>query len=169
MKLETSESPAYHIDNISAFVGKELGLSDWLTIDQQRIDAFADVTIDHNPLHIDPELAARSPFGKPIAHGFLTLSLLSHFAEQSGLVPSGIQYAINYGFERIRFMAPVTVDSRVRLRQTLLGAADKGQGRYIFRSRNAIEIDGERTPALLADWLCMLVRENADGPAAAAE
>ena len=164
-----SDMPEYHIDNIKHFIGKELGFSDWLTIDQDRIDAFADVTIDHNPLHVSPELAADGPFGKTIAHGFLTLSLLSHFASQSGLVPKGIHYAINYGFERIRFMAPVRVGSRVRLRQTLLGASHKGDGRYVFRSRNAIEIEDERTPALLADWLCMLVREEADGSVAAAE
>jgi len=165
-----SDAVEYHIDNIQAFVGKEIGVTEWMTIDQDRIDRFAEVTEDHNPLHVDPALAANGPFGKPIAHGFLTLSLLSHFAYQNELLPAGIAYGINYGFERVRFMSPVPVGSRIRNRQTLLGAADKGEGRYVIRTRNAIEIEGVSTPALLADWLCVFMREGAkDASAAAAE
>lgn len=152
----------YHIDNIQHFVGKEIGVTEWKTIDQQRVDRFAEVTEDHNPLHIDPEQAAEGPFGEPIAHGFLTLSLLSRFAYENDFLPAGVKYGINYGFERVRFMTPVRVGARIRARQTLLGAADKGNGRYVVRSRNAIEVEGSSSPALLADWLCIFVRDDED-------
>ena len=151
----------YHIDNIQAFVGKEVGVTEWMTIDQDRVDRFAEVTEDRNPLHIDPAFSAEGPFGGTIAHGFLTLSLLSHFAYLNELLPEGVKYGINYGFERVRFMSPVPVGGRIRNRQTLLGAADKGKGRHIIRTRNAIEIEGVSTPALLADWLCIF--QSAEG------
>ena len=114
----------------------------------------------------DDDFAAQGPFGKTIAHGFLTLSLLTRFAELNDFMPSGVKYGVNYGFERIRFMAPVPVGCRLRNRQTLLGAADKGKGRTIIRTRNAIEIENAPTPALLADWLVMAIREEAGAEAA---
>jgi len=157
-----SEAVPYHIDNIQYFVGKELGVTEWMTIDQDRVNRFAAVTEDPNPLHVDPEAAAAGPFGATVAHGFLTLSLLSHFAYQNGLLPDGIEHGINYGFERIRFMTPVPVGGRIRNRQTLLGAADKGSGRYVIRTRNKIEIEDAPMPALLADWLCMCQRAEDD-------
>ena len=152
---------SYTIDNIKNFVGEEIGVTEWLTIDQGRVDRFADVTEDHNPLHVDETFASEGPFGKTIAHGFLTLSLLTRFAELNKFMPIGVKYGINYGFERIRFMAPVPVGCRIRNRQTLLGAADKGKGRIVLRTRNAIEIENAPTPALLADWLVMAIREDA--------
>ena len=152
---------SYTIDNIKNFVGEEIGVTEWLTIDQGRVDRFADVTEDHNPLHVDETFASEGPFGKTIAHGFLTLSLLTRFAELNNFMPIGVKYGINYGFERIRFMAPVPVGCRIRNRQTLLGAADKGKGRIVLRTRNAIEIENAPTPALLADWLVMAIREDA--------
>lgn len=163
-----SDPADYHIDNIQAFVGKEIGVTEWMTIDQDRIDRFAEITEDRNPLHVDPAFAAEGPFGATIAHGFLTLSLLSHFAYQNKLLPAGIAHGINYGFERVRFMSPVPVGSRIRNRQSLLGAADKGEGRYVIRTRNAIEIEGVPTPALLADWLCVFMRDGDKNSAAAA-
>jgi len=155
-----SEAVEYHIDNIQAFVGKEIGVTEWMVIDQDRIDRFAEVTEDRNPLHVDPEAAADGPFGKPIAHGFLTLSLLSQFAYQTKLMPAGIAHGINLGFERVRFMAPVPVGSRIRNRQTMLSADDKGDGRYVIRTRNTIEIAGAPMPALRADWLCVFMRDK---------
>jgi acyl dehydratase len=163
-----SDAADYHIDNIEAFIGKEIGVTEWMTIDQDRIDRFAEVTEDRNPLHVDAAVAAKGPYGKTIAHGFLTLSLLSHFAYQNKLLPGGIAYGINFGFERVRFMTPVPAGSRIRNRQTLLGAADKGEGRYVIRTRNAIEIEGAPTPALVADWLCIFMRDGATGASAAA-
>lgn len=158
-----SEATEYHIDNIQSFIGKEIGVTEWMVIDQDRIDRFAEVTEDRNPMHVDPAAAAEGPYGKPIAHGFLTLSLLSHFAYQNGLLPAGIAHGINLGFERVRFMSPVPVGSRIRNRQTLLGAADKGDGRHVIRTRNKIEIEGAPMPALLADWLCIFMREGGAG------
>ena len=113
-------------------------------------------------MHVDEAFASEGPFGRTIAHGFLTLSLLTRFAELNNFMPIGVKYGINYGFERIRFMAPVPVGCRIRSRQTLLGAADKGKGRIVIRTRNAIEIENAPTPALLADWLVMAIREDAD-------
>jgi acyl dehydratase len=162
-----SEAVPYHIDNIHAFVDKEIGVTEWMTIDQDRIDRFAAVTEDPNPLHVDPAAAAEGPFGTTIAHGFLTLSLLSHFAYQNQLLPAGVAHGINYGFERVRFMSPVPVGSRIRNRQTLLGAANKGQGRYVIRTRNAIEIEDAPMPAMLADWLCMFMCDEGAGADAA--
>ncbi|MDH3234002.1 MAG: MaoC family dehydratase [Alphaproteobacteria bacterium] len=157
-----SEAAEYHIDNIQSFIGKEIGVTDWMTIDQDRIDRFAEVTEDRNPLHVDPAASAEGPYGQPIAHGFLTLSLLSRFAYQNQLLPAGVAHGINYGFERVRFMSPVPVGSRIRNRQTLLGAANKGEGRYVIRTRNAIEIEDAPMPALLADWLCIFMRDAGD-------
>jgi len=150
----------YTIDNIADFVGKEIGVTEWLTVTQDRVNQFADVTEDHNPLHIDEALSAEGPFGKTIAHGFLTLSLLTRFAELNDFMPAGVKYGVNYGFERVRFMAPVPVGCRIRNRQTLLGAADKGKGRTIIRTRNAVEVENTPTPGLLADWLVMAIRED---------
>ncbi|MHA1537768.1 MAG: MaoC family dehydratase [Alphaproteobacteria bacterium] len=159
----------YTIDTIKDFIGKEIGVTEWLTIDQDRVDRFADVTEDHNPLHVDEAIAGAGPFGTTVAHGFLTLSLLTRFAELNNFMPDGVKFGVNYGFERIRFMAPVPVGCRIRNRQTLLGAADKGKGRTIIRTRNAIEIENVPTPAMLADWLVMAIREDAGEEPAASD
>ena len=150
--------PPYHIDNLGAYVGRELGITPWLTIDQERIDLFARVTEDLNPLHVDPVAAKAGPFGRTIAHGFLTLSLLSHFSYQAGLQPAGVAYGLNYGFERVRFMAPVPVGSRIRNRIVLTDASDKGAGRFVLRTQNTVEIEGGRKPALVAVWLGLFVK-----------
>ena len=104
------EGVPYHIDSFESYIGKSLGSSDWLEVDQTRVDLFGEATSDQNPLHIDPEWAkANSPFGGPIAHGFLTLSMLSHLSWMADLQPDGVDYGINLGFERVRFLAPVMV------------------------------------------------------------
>jgi acyl dehydratase len=156
--LGAADLPPYHIDNLAAFVGREVGITPWLVIDQERIDLFARATEDFNPLHVDPAVAKDGPFGTTIAHGFLTLSLLSVFSYQAGLQPEGVAYGLNYGFERVRFMAPVPVGARIRNRIVLTDASDKGGGRVLLRTQNTVEIENGRKPALVADWLGLFVK-----------
>ena len=148
----------YTLATIGDFVGKELGVSDWITIDQQRINDFADCTGDHQWIHVDVERAKReSPFGSTIAHGYLTLSLLPVMQYDVGTLPDGVKAALNYGSDRVRFITPVKVGSRVRDHITLVGAEDKGGGRMLLTSRHTVEIEGEDKPALVADTLTMLL------------
>ncbi len=157
------EGVPYHVDSAQKYVGHVIGLSDWVRIDQARIDAFGLSTDDRNPLHMDPAWCkANSPFGKPIAHGFLTLSLLSHLGTSAELQPDGVDYGINSGFERVRFMAPVPVDSHVRLRATLMQCDDKGGGRWLFKSRVAVEVRETDKVALSAVWIVLFVRGKPD-------
>ena len=115
------EAIPFHIDTMAGYVGKQLGESDWMPIDQNRIDLFSEATEDRNPLHVDRAWAAADgPFGSTVAHGFLTLSLLSHLSRIGELQPDGVDYGINLGFERVRFVSPVTVDDRIKLRVTLM-------------------------------------------------
>jgi acyl dehydratase len=145
--------PLASIEEIQARVGSEIGVSGWLLIDQAAIDAFADVTQDHQFIHTDPEAAAQTPFGGTIAHGFLTLSLLSRMAADVMLRPESVSMAVNYGFERVRFIAPVRSGSRVRGRFVLLGAHEKNPGQWQFVHQVTVEIEGGDKPALTADWI----------------
>ena len=154
------ESANYHIDNLESFLNKEIGVSDWMTVDQERIDKFADATDDPNPMHIDPAWAdANGPFGGTIAHGFLTVSLLTKFAMQVGLMPEGVAYPLNYGFERLRLMAPVKVGARIRNRMTLIGVDRKVVG-TVAKTRNTVEIEGESRPAMVAVWLGLFIKAD---------
>lgn len=144
------------IEEIQSRVGSEVGLSDWILIDQARIDAFADVTEDPQFIHIDPEAAAKTPFGGTIAHGFLTLSLLSRMAADAMLRPEGVKMGVNYGFERVRFMAPVRSGKRVRGRFTLVRFEEKKSGQWRFVHNVVVEIEGEDKPALVADWIGLI-------------
>jgi len=163
------EGVPYHIENVEHYLGKVIGQSDWLEIDQERVNMFAEATNDMNPLHVDPEWAKEnSPFGGPIAHGFLTLSLLSHFSYDAELTPEGIDYGINFGFERVRFMAPVMVGDRIRLRATLLEAKDRGPGKWVYKSRIAVETEKTQKVALNAIWVVLFVKEQQDGQPAQA-
>ena len=147
----------YTLTTIQQYVGRELGVSDWLTIDQERIDQFAACTGDHQWIHVDIERARReSPFGAPIAHGYLTLALLSQFQFAIGVIPPDVTQAINYGLDRVRFLAPVKAGARIRNRVVLLSAEEKGSGRVLIKTQNTIEIAGERTPAMVAESLAML-------------
>jgi acyl dehydratase len=138
-------------------VGKEIGISAWHTVDQSRIDAFADVTEDHQFIHIDPERAAReTPFGATVAHGFLTLSLLSVFSYEALPKIEGATMGVNYGFDKLRFVSPVRAGSRVRGRFTLTEAKMRGPNELLSRTSVSVEIDGEAKPALAADWLGLL-------------
>ena len=141
--------------DLQAAVGTDLGTSDWITIEQDRVNQFADVTEDHQYIHIDPEAAKDSPFGGPIAHGFLTLSLLSKFSEQGSIAIEGVNMGVNYGFEKLRFLAPVKVGKRVRGHFKLKAADEKRPGQFLLTYEVTVEIEGEEKPALIADWLGM--------------
>ena len=145
--------PVASIEEIGARVGTEVGVSDWLTVDQHAIDLFADVTQDHQFIHVDPDAAAKTPFGGTIAHGFLTLSLLSRMAADTVLRPDTIRMGVNYGFEKVRFLAPVRAGRRVRGRFRLEAFQEKRPGQYQFTHNVTVEIEGEDKPALIADWI----------------
>ncbi len=141
--------------DLSGLIGSEIGVSDWITVDQDRINQFADVTEDHQFIHVNPEAAKMTPFGGTIAHGFLSLSLLSKFAEQGSLSLEGVAMGVNYGMDKMRFINPVPVGSKVRGRFVLKDAQEKNPGQYLITSTVTVEIDGIDKPALVADWLTM--------------
>lgn len=148
----------YSVKTIRQFVGCELGVSDWLTIEQGRINQFADCTDDHQWIHVDVDRAKReSPFGTTVAHGYLTLSLLARFGFELGLFPPDASSAVNYGLDRVRFMTPVKAGARIRDRITLTGVEDKGAGRVLIKAQHTIEIEGENKPAMVAEMLAMLI------------
>jgi len=137
------------IADLKAAVGQELGTSDWVTVTQDKINLFADATGDHQWIHVDPEAAAKGPFGKPIAHGYLTLSLLPVFTQQIYAVKSAVM-GVNYGANKVRFPHPVPVDSRVRATATLKETQDIAIGTQIVLTV-VVEIDGVEKPACIAD------------------
>ena len=142
-------------ETVSELVGKETGISEWITIDQDRINVFADVTEDHQFIHIDPEAAKATPFGTTIAHGFLSLSMLSKLAAGCVIVLEGVKMGVNYGFDKVRFSAPVKSGKRIRGRFTLMSADQKMPGQWTFKYAVRVEIEGEDKPALVAEWLTM--------------
>jgi acyl dehydratase len=148
--------PVATIDEIRKRVGQEIGLSSWIAIDQSRIDAFAGATEDRQFIHVDPDAAARTPFGGTIAHGFLTLSLLSRMAAETVLVSDTTKMVVNYGLDRVRFLAPVRSGKRIRGRFTLDGVEEKSAGQILLRHVISVEIEGEDKPALSAVWLTLL-------------
>ena len=131
-------------------------MSSWLTIDQQRIDEFADATEDRQFIHTDPEAAAQTPFGGTIAHGFLSLSMLSRMAAEGMLVPDNVKMAVNYGLDRVRFIKPVRSGKRIRGRFRLDSIEEKAPGQLLLRHTVTVEIEGEEKPALTAEWLGLL-------------
>lgn len=145
--------PVASIEEIQERVGTEIGVSDWILIDQARIDAFAEITEDHQFIHVDPERAAKTPFRGTVAHGFLTLSLLSRMADGVMLHPESMRMAVNYGFERVRFMAPVKSGKRVRGHFQLATAEEKRASQWQITYRVTVEIEDEEKPALIADWI----------------
>jgi acyl dehydratase len=148
--------PLASLDEIHSRIGEEIGVSSWLTVDQPRIDAFADATEDHQFIHVDPAAATAAGLGGTIAHGFLSLSLLSRMAADAMLIPDGVKMALNYGFDRIRFLAPVKEGKRVRGRFTLDSLEEKAPGQYLMRHNVTVEIEGEDKPALTAVWLGLI-------------
>ena len=144
-------------EEMSSAVGTKFEPSEWIEIDQERINTFADCTEDHQFIHVDQEKAAQTPFGGTIAHGFLTLSLLSKMIEGNGVVPEGTVMGLNYGFDKVRFLAPVRAGKRVRAHAEVVSVDEKPGGRFLVKQAISVEIEGEETPALVAEWLSMLV------------
>lgn len=139
-------------------IGQELGVSDWVTIDQARIDAFAACTGDHQWIHIDVERTKHeSPFGGPVAHGYLTLSMVAPLAMQIGVIPKDATAGLNYGIDKVRFLAPVPAGARVRLRVVLAGIEPRDGGQVIMKTRNTLEVEGSQKPALVAETLALLI------------
>ena len=147
--------PFVAVAQIKDYVGKELGHSEWLTIDQERINLFAEATGDFQFIHVDPVKAAQTPFGSTIAHGFLTLSLIPKLMEDILVVPEGLKMVVNYGLDSVRFIQPVKVGSKVRLKVELTDANEKKPGQWLLKATTTLEIEGEEKPALIAEWLGM--------------
>lgn len=144
-------------DKLMEMVGDELGTSGWFTIDQDRIDRFADVTVDHQFIHVDEDRAAATPLGGTIAHGFLTLSLITHLTSEIGVLPENTQMVFNYGLDRLRFINPVRAGSRVRAHTRLMDVSEKQPGQLLIKTGVTVEIDGQDKPALVAESLMMAV------------
>ena len=148
----------YDVSTIEQFVGQELGVSDWLTVDQERINEFADCTDDQQWIHVDVERAKReSPLGSTIAHGYLTLSLLVTMLNGLNVVPEGVSHVLNYGLDRVRFIAPVKAGARIRDRVVLMAVEAQGKGRLLLTFQNTVEIEDEKKPALMAETLALLL------------
>ena len=148
--------PIAALDDIRLAIGTEIGVSEWIKVAQDRIDAFAEATEDRQFIHTDPASAAQTPFGGTIAHGFLSLSLLSRMAADVMQIPDTAKMAVNYGLDRVRFIAPVRAGSRVRGRFILDAVEDKAPGQLLLRHTVTVEIEGEDKPALTAQWLGLI-------------
>ena len=140
---------------LQSLIGHEVGVSKWFEVDQSRIDAFAKITEDEQFIHVDPERAKATPFGGTIAHGFLTLSLASAMSYDAVAPLEGVVMGVNYGFDKLRFLAPVPAGSNIRGRFKLLSAEDKGGGRWLLKHELTVEIEDSEKPALIAEWLGM--------------
>lgn len=148
-RITSSQLPSY--------VGKQIGISEWVMIDQERINQFADVTLDHQFIHIDEEKAAQTMFGGTIAHGFLTLSMLSRFATTGGMPKiEDVKMGVNYGFEKVRMINPVKSGKRVRGVFTLLSADEKTPGNWKMVMGVKVEIEGEDKAAMVAEWINLI-------------
>lgn len=154
--------PEFTLSDLPRFVGKELGVSSWVRVDQSRIDQFAECSGDRQWIHVDVERAKReSPYRAPIAHGYLTLSLVAPLQMEIGAVPSDAGAALNYGLDKVRFLAPVKAGARVRLRVALIDVEKKGGG-VVLKTSNTLEIEGSDKPALIADSLAFITPRKAD-------
>ena len=140
-----------------AMVGTKLPPGEWVTVDQDRINVFADCTEDHQFIHIDEAAAAQTPFGGTIAHGFLTLSLLTKMSEGSGIALKGIVMGLNYGCDKVRFLNPVRAGKRVRAHSEIMSVDQKDANRFLIKSAVTVEIEGQETPAVYAEWLSMQI------------
>lgn len=145
------------LEELPGLAGTNLEPSPWIEITQERVNLFADATNDHQFIHVDPVKAAETPFGGPIAHGFLSLSLLSYLNAQSAIVPDKLQMVINYGSDKVRYLMPVRVGARIRSHQKVLDVSEKKPGQWLIKYAVEVEIDGEKTPALVAEILSMMV------------
>jgi len=147
--------PFVPVAQLKDHIGKDLGHSDWLEVDQTRIDQFAECTGDHQFIHVDPEKARQTPFGSTIAHGFLSLSLMPMLMEGRMILPEGLKMAVNYGLDSLRFIQPVKVGSRVRLGLSLTDAHEKNPGQWLLKARVVMEIEGQEKPAYIAEPLTL--------------
>ena len=144
--------------DLPSLVGQETGVSDWLEITQERVNQFAEATGDHQWIHVDVMRATREgPFGGPIAHGYLTLSLVAAMLMEVGVIPPDAATGLNYGLDKVRFLAPVKAGARVRARVTLISAQPQDGGRVLLKLDCKLEIEGEAKPAVIAEVLCMLI------------
>jgi acyl dehydratase len=154
--------PEFTLSDLPRFVGNELGVSSWVTVDQSRIDQFAECSGDRQWIHVDVERAKReSPYRAPIAHGYLTLSLVAPLQMEIGAVPSDAGAALNYGLDKVRFLAPVKAGARVRLRVALIDVEKKGGG-VVLKTSNTLEIEGSDKPALIAESLALITERKAE-------
>ena len=144
-------------EDLPSLIGKDLEPSPWLEITQERVNQFAEATNDHQFIHVDPEKAAQTQFGGPIAHGFLSLSLLSYLNAQSALVPENLVMGVNYGSDKIRYLMPVRVGKRIRSLQKVLSVTEKKPGNWLLKVQVTVEIENEETPALIAEILSMFI------------
>ncbi|MDR6918390.1 acyl dehydratase [Pseudomonas sp. 3296] len=147
--------PHVPVAELKDYVGKELGRSEWLTIDQERINLFAEATGDYQFIHVDPVKAAQTPFGSTIAHGFLSLSLIPKLMEDILILPQGAKMVVNYGLDSVRFIQPVKVDSKVRLKVELSDATEKKPGQWLLKAVCTLEIEGSDKPAYIAESLSL--------------
>ena len=143
-------------DKLADYVGQEIGTSDWFEVDQDRINTFADATLDHQFIHVDTEKATPL-FGSTIAHGFLSLSLLPHLTSQAVLAPENLKMVFNYGLDKVRFINPVNVGTKVRTHSKCVSVDDKGDGRYLMKTEVTMEIEGVDKPAYIAETLSMFI------------
>jgi acyl dehydratase len=153
---EIWKKPPITLEAYQALVGKEIGVSSWHLIDQTRIDTYAGVTEDHQFIHVDPEKAKQTPFGTTIAHGFLTMSMMSVMSYEVMPAISGTTMGVNYGFDKLRFISPVRSGKRVRGRFVLAEAHLRKPNELQSRTNVTVEIEGEDKPALVADWLGLI-------------
>jgi len=150
--------PNYSMTTAPLFVGQELGVSGWVTVSQDRINQFAACTGDRQWIHVDVDRCkSESPFGGPIAHGYLSLSLLATLVMEIGVIPPDAATGLNYGLEKVRFIAPVKTNARVRMRAALTSVEPQNGGRMLLKVQSTLEIEGEAKPALVAEMLCMLI------------
>jgi acyl dehydratase len=157
---EVWKKPPISLEQYQAMVGREIGVSSWHLVDQKRIDVYADVIEDHQFIHVDPVRAkAETAFGTTIAHGFLTMSLMSIMSYEVMPVISGTTMGVNYGFDKLRFISPVRSGSRVRGRFTLAEAKLRKPKELQSRTNVTVEIEGEEKPALVADWIGLIYFE----------
>ncbi|MBB1322055.1 MULTISPECIES: MaoC family dehydratase [unclassified Shewanella] len=140
-------------NDIANYIGYQAAATNWFQITQDQINQFADCTLDHQFIHVDEEKAKATPFGSTIAHGFLSLSMLSHFAEEFSLLIDGFYMGLNAGFDKVRFLQPVSVNSRIRAHAKILSIEEKKPGQFRLSTEVTIEIEGVDTPALVAEWI----------------
>lgn len=142
-------------EQLPQYFGYELETTPWHRVTQEQIDQFADCTLDHQYIHVDPLKAKETMFGSTIAHGFLTLSMLSYFSKSYSIIIEGLKMSVNSGFDKVRFIQPVLVGSNIRAHAKIIDIEEKKQGQYRIKTSVTIEIEGVEKPAMIAEWICI--------------